>query len=115
MHAETTERRVDFCRESSVSVVDHKSAPRLFIHELSKLLNRPCGCRMFRDADMEQSPGAVLHGNKYIKDTEPGGDRDKEVAGHDCLGVIAKEGRPTLVFRSRRSGPVLQIPGDCPW
>src|ERR1700730_4874869 len=96
-------------------IVDYKSAVRGFIHELSKLLNRPLSSGVFRDTDVEQPPRADLHCDEYIKDTVLSRDRDEEVAGNNSLGVIANKGRPALIPRSRRNGAVLHIPGDRPW
>jgi hypothetical protein len=94
-------------------IVDYKSALRCFIHELSKLLNRPLGSRMVRNTDGDQLPPRTdLHCDEYIKDTEPSRDGDKEVAGYNCLGVIVNKRRPTLIFRSRPNGSVLHISGD---
>jgi hypothetical protein len=51
---------------------------------------------MFSDIEMYETSGSDFEGNEYIKDTEAGRHRHKEVASYDTVRMIPEEGRPVL-------------------
>ena len=49
---------------------------------------------MFGDIEMYETSGSDFEGNEYIKDTEAGRHRHKEVASYNTVRMIPDEGRP---------------------
>jgi hypothetical protein len=79
----------------------------------SQLLQRPFRRRMFGDIEMYETPGSDLESNEYIKDTEVGRHRHKEVASYNTVRMIPEERRPPLVPRSAWARLLLDVLADC--
>ena len=77
---------------------------------LSKLLNRPLGCRMGGHIAMENATRAGLHEHEYIKDAEAGGHDKHEIASQQGMGMIAHERVPGLRRQARVAGRIVRGP-----
>jgi hypothetical protein len=78
---------------------------------LAELLHGPLRCGMSRHVVMYDPACPHFHNHEYVEDAECGRYDDKEVAGHDALGVIPDEGHPALlrIRRPPRAAVVAQI------
>jgi hypothetical protein len=68
---------------------------------------------MFGDIEMYETSGSDFEGNEYIKDTEAGRHRHKEVASYNTVRMIPDEGRPPLVPRPAWVRLLLDVLADC--
>ena len=99
-HTECFQRFVYSGGERAITVVNQKPVRVIESHELAELLSRPIRGWVLRHVEMENSPGANLHGKEDIQDAKVCGDRNKEVARHNLPCMIANEGIPSLAGRS---------------
>src|SRR5437773_1326268 len=82
------------------------------------LLQGPGSCGVRCDIAMQDSTRRVFHEHKNIEETKGRRDHHTEVTGHDCLGMIAHKGPPSLrrrTFPSTRVQALRQIRPDSAW
>ena len=104
-HAQTEilNRLVEGRREDAVAVV-HQIPIWVFEREgFSKLLQRPLRAGMASDVEVKHAPGSMLHHDEDVAQLKGRRHRDEEVAGYDCVSVIAQERGPTLIASRRPS------------
>ena len=53
---------------------------------LAELLQRPIGLRLRRDVVVKNLSPTQFREHEHIQDSESGGDRDEEIAGHNSFG-----------------------------
>ncbi len=95
-NTEASKAFIDGRSENAVSVMDHESVRMIKSQEFAKLLSCPFRRRMVCDVEVQDAPGADLHGQEHIDDPEIRGDGGEEVTCHDCLGMIPHEHAPAL-------------------
>ena len=92
---------VQFLRKEAVPAVDHEAVEMATRQGFTELLEAPLGCRMRLDIAVKNLPRTQFHGHEHVKGAESGRDHDETVASHNCLGVVADEGPPTLLWNRR--------------
>ena len=96
--------------EDAIPIVDHESVRMVAWQRLPQLLQGPFCGGMSGHVVVENSPRSYFHDHEDVKSAETGRDRDKEVACHDHLGVVADEGEPSLLRIWFSSGAsILQV------
>ena len=113
-HAQSRHRLVHFIRVDSITVMNDVSIGVISGKRLPELLEGPVCGGMGRNIAVHDPTRSDFHEDEYIENPERGRDHDKEVAGHDGLGVITDEGRPALlrIRCSIRTGCTSQILSD---
>ena len=101
--AETGHRLIESNGEDGVVVVKDKPVGMVRRYSFAQLLEGPGCTGMGRRVDVNHLATGMFHDHKYIQDSESGGGDDAEVAGDNGLGVILKEGRPTLIAARDRT------------
>ena len=81
-------------------IMEHELVIMISRKGFPQLLKSPLRSRMFSDIEVKQTSRSDLKGNEYIKDAEACGHRNKEIAGHNLVRMIAEKGRPALVVAS---------------
>ena len=111
-HAHIGHRLVEFLREDAVPVVEHESVAMIVPECLAELLQGPVRGGMGGHIGVEDSPRANLYDHEHVQSAERDRDHGEEVAGHDCLGVIADERQPSLltIWRPPRTRPAQVFP-----
>src|SRR6266849_4914243 len=65
-------------------------------NRLPKLLECPRSSGMRGRVHVEEFSASHFHHHEDVKDAESGSNRDHEIAGNDCLGVISDKRHPAL-------------------
>src|ERR1700747_3911971 len=76
--------------------MDEKAIPMIAGNGFAELLPGPTSSRMSRDLAVQNATAPHLHDHEHVQHSEPGGDRDQNISGHDGLGVIADKRLPVL-------------------
>src|SRR5690606_31275451 len=84
-------------REDAVAIVQQVFVLLLVSHCLSQLLPRPLRGRMRCHVKVNQSTAVRFDDDEHVQDSERTGHRNKEITRDDGSGVIAQEGRPSLI------------------
>jgi hypothetical protein len=80
-----------------------------------QLLQRP-GCRwIWCHVEVQQPTLAVLDQHQDIEKSESSRDRDKEIACHNFLGMVAQEGRPALITTRSTRRSLGHVLANCTW
>jgi hypothetical protein len=96
VQAQVADAPVQGLGEDAVTVMDEEAVPMIRRERFPQLLQGPLRRRMSCDVDMEQSAAPVFDDDKYLENAEGCRHGDTKVAGHDRLGMIPNEGRPSL-------------------
>lgn len=105
-HAKRLQRAIKVGREFVVAIMVQEARGVVEGQKLAELLNRPLGVRMFGHVDVDDPARTNFHRQEDIRQSDAGGDRNKEIASNDCFGAVANEGRPAPVcgFPATRTG-----------
>jgi hypothetical protein len=91
------DRLVQTGRERLIPIMKQELAVAIAGKPFPQLLDCPLSGRMCGHVEVNETPGPDLKSNEYIKDAESCGHRNKEIAGHNLVRMIAEEGGPALV------------------
>jgi hypothetical protein len=82
--------------EDAIAVMDEEPVAMVHGNGFTQLLQGPCRRGMRHYIDVQKSAAGMFDDHKDIEEAEGCRDGDTKVAGHDRLGMIPDEGRPSL-------------------
>ena len=107
--------RIQFPRIDTVAIMNDESVSFIARNTLSKLLQRPIGCRVARDIEMKESSRTDFHDEKDIDQLECRRRHNEEIAGNDDFGMVAQEHHPALLRVCRTLRRLWHVAPNCAW